>query len=759
MSERAQALLERYIDHLLVEDERLDPAQLCAEAPELLEPLRALIARYESIEQDLAALPHAIPGPAAPEPLPQIPGFRTVERLGRGGMGEVYKLEDLSLGRTVAGKILRADARVAQGLPGFVREASTLALFEDPRIVRIYELRGDTAPPMIIMEYVEGFELGAVAPSLEYPQRARILAEVCQAVHKAHSLGVQHRDLKPSNIMLDQQLGPKVLDFGLAGSEPHQGHGLGTLPYMAPEQLDPQQPIDARADVHALGAIFYEVLCGVPPDQHQPRLPVEIQPDVPEPLQAIALKAMEPRPADRYPDAGEMALELRRYLDGRPVLARPTSYNSALGRRILPHLEDIQEWLRLKLVYGHEAARLRAVYRRLELRNDDWIVQSRQLSLSRIALYLGSFVLACGAFLYLAAHRFFGAETGWFAPMAVLGLPFLLLNTTAHLLYRRQHQAVAVAFGLGSVALLPLLTLITMAELGLGTVDPQTPGQLFSSGAISNSQLQLATLLGAGWSLLLAVRTRTTVLGTVFTVTVLLFALALFTDLGLPDWLSLERYDLLALHLSPLVLIASLAGHRAEVHGQPWLSLPTWLAAALLLVLCLELLALDGRSFHYLGISMVGAQPDGLSDPLLLDTLAAMTVNGALIYLAAALADRHGSEGVRPAAQLLFSLAPFAILEPLAWLVITGDYSQNYDWLYLATALAIAFLSHHRQRRSFYYAGLFNTGTALVLISQHREWFDAPSWAAAVLLGGLGILAAGAGLDRYERWQSIPRER
>src|SRR5207237_2175827 len=127
-----------------------------------------------------------------------------------------------------------------------------LALFKDPRVVQVFEFRDDSDPPVIIMEYVEGFELGRIGPSLEFPQRARILREVAEAIHHAHGLGIQHRDLKPSHITLDGSPRPKVLDFGLSAGDPASGHFRGTLRYLAAEQLDASQPLDARTRVYAL---------------------------------------------------------------------------------------------------------------------------------------------------------------------------------------------------------------------------------------------------------------------------------------------------------------------------------------------------------------------------------------------------------------------------------------------------------------------------------------------------------------------------
>ena len=133
---------------------------------------------------------------------------------------------------------------------------------------------------------------------------------------------------------------------------------------------------------------------------------------MPEPLQAIALKAMEREPALRYQSALELGADLQRYLDGRPVLARPSLYATTLGMRVAPHLQQIGEWLRLRLIHPHEAERLHSAYRALDARDDDWIVESRALSYSQIALYLGAFLLVCGSLFYFVAHRWYDAVDG-----------------------------------------------------------------------------------------------------------------------------------------------------------------------------------------------------------------------------------------------------------------------------------------------------------------------------------------------------------
>jgi serine/threonine protein kinase len=769
MSERSrlEELLGRYVRQRVVDGRRLDPESLCEEVPELTETMRECIREYEQLEE-LLGRPEIEEGTEEQRDLPTFDGFRTIERLGGGGGGEVYKLEDLELGRTVAGKVVRDGGPLRANLGDFLREARSLALFADPRIVTVFEFRSQADPPVLLMEYVDGFELGRIGRSLEYPQRARVMMDVAEAIDHAHRLGIQHRDLKPSNIMLDSRLSPKILDFGVSRGEPDRGHGVGTPDYMAPEQLDPDRPIDARTDVYALGVILYELICGALPFDGRsaeervrnarsatPRLPVEIEPGVPEPLQAIALKAMERDPVDRYGSARELAAELRRFLEDKPILARPTLYQSALERRLRPHLEQIREWLRIKLIYPHEAERLQRAYLKLQAREDDWIVQSRSLSLSKIALYLGAFLLVIGSLLYFYNY-FVESITGLLRPTLVLGLPFVGLNVAAHLLHRRDRQAVAVAFYLGAVLLLPLYLVIGFEEMGLWTVDPADEHELFGEGFTSNRQLQVAILVACLWSGWLALRTRTVALSSCFTALLHVFNLVVLADFGLRAWLEEGEWHQTALHLLPLLLLSVLLGRVMEERREPWLAQPLYYGSIGLFVLIVELLALRGKAFEFIGLSMAPFQSPDVSNPLLLDTLTAMTLNGLLIYATALLLEHYGSRVLSGTAWLLYLISPFAILQPIAWLDGVGEYSRRYDWLYLGLALLITLLSHYRQRRSFYYAGLLNTGGALWLITYHYEWFDRPAWAVVVAAVGLVVLLGGLALHARERARPGP---
>jgi len=290
-------------------------------------------------------------------------------------------------------------------------------------------------------------------------------------------------------------------------------------------------------------------------------------------------------------------------------------------------------------------------------------------------------------------------------------------------------------------------------------VPEHTAGQLFSDGSVSNRQLQVTIFAACAWAAWLALQTRTGALTTVLSVLTFLLALALLADAGLRSWFEQGRYDLFALHVLPLVAVYAVAGQAGERTKRQWMGSPLFVSAALLFMLAMELLALDGRLLHHLHLSMKRFQAPTVSDPLLLDTLTGMTLNGVAFYVVAWIIDRFGSDAKAHATRLLFTVSPFAVLAPFGYLVKTGEYARAFDWVYLVLALGIAVLSHQRQRRGFYYAGILNAGVALWLIADHRKWFDKPAWAMVLIGVGLTVLAAGLGLASIERRRGRPGAR
>src|SRR5205085_4972635 len=255
-----------------------------------------------------------------------------------------------------------------------------------------------------------------------------------------------------------------------------------------------------------------------------------------------------------------------------------------LGSRAASHLAEIGEWLRLRLIHPHEADRLHHAYRALDAPDDDWIGASRALTYPQIALYLGAFLLVCGSLFYFVADRWYGAVEEVARPFVILGLPFIGLNAAAHRLARRDHKAVAVAFHLAAVGLLPLFLLILFHESRLFMAPSDTAGQLFDDGSVSNRQLQITTLVACLWCGWLALRTATVALSTVFALLGWLFTMAVLSDAGLRSWLEQGRWDLLALEMSPLVAVYGAMGIAAERTGRSWFSRPAYLGSAILFI-------------------------------------------------------------------------------------------------------------------------------------------------------------------------------
>ncbi len=287
--------------------------------------------------------------------LPAVPGYEILSVIGRGGMGLVLRARHVELQRTVALKMLRgvwiADPELRER---FQVEAEAIARLQHPNIIQVFgigtaEARpGEVHPsPYLSLEYLDGGDLERFTDTPQAPEfAARVVEKVARAAHAAHQVGVIHRDLKPANVLLTRDREPKVADFGLAKqlagdstspgrSVTQEGTVVGTPEYMAPEQITNKSTTPA-IDVYALGVILYELLTARRPFQgtnlaetlHQvmylePVPPRRLQPGLPRDLETICLRCLEKDPARRYATAAELADDLGRWAEGRPIHARP----------------------------------------------------------------------------------------------------------------------------------------------------------------------------------------------------------------------------------------------------------------------------------------------------------------------------------------------------------------------------------------------------------------------------------------------------
>jgi WD40 repeat protein len=293
--------------------------------------------------------------------LPSVPGYETLAVLGRGGMGVVYRAVQTKLKRPVALKMILAGGHAGpQILARFQGEAEAVARLQHPNIVQIYEVGEHKGLPFFSMELVEGGSLSQQLAGTPQPPRqaAAVLEVLARAVHHAHQRGIVHRDLKPANVLLGDDGTPKIADFGLAkqldgepgalatGGQTASGAILGTPSYMAPEQAAGRsREIGPTADVWALGAILYTQLTGRPPFtgatpldtlqqvlKREPVSPWLLQPGVPRDLETICLKCLRKESRQRYASAEALADDIRAFLDGRPIQARPIGVLGRLGR-------------------------------------------------------------------------------------------------------------------------------------------------------------------------------------------------------------------------------------------------------------------------------------------------------------------------------------------------------------------------------------------------------------------------------------------
>jgi serine/threonine protein kinase/predicted Zn-dependent protease len=368
-------ILDAYLADLQA-GRRPDRAELLARFPELADDLETCLASLEFIRQ--AGVRPAAVAPDGPDAEALAPGvlgdYRIVREVGRGGMGVVYEADQLSLGRRVALKVLPFAATLdPRHLQRFKNEAMAAAQLHHGNIVPVYAVGSERGVHYYAMQFVEGRSLAAVVAEVRqasgagpsagpaeatplpevlaagrarkarayFREVARLGIQAAEALEHAHQCGVVHRDVKPANLLVDGHGHLWVTDFGLARSAGNPGLTLtgdvvGTLRYMSPEQaLGQHGRVDHHTDIYSLGVSLYELLTLQPAfagaDQQEllrqidggtPRRLRRLNHRIPRELETIVLKSMEREPAERYATAQELADDLRRFLDDRPIRAR-----------------------------------------------------------------------------------------------------------------------------------------------------------------------------------------------------------------------------------------------------------------------------------------------------------------------------------------------------------------------------------------------------------------------------------------------------
>lgn len=349
---RLGELLGLWVEQRLVHGVDVAPEALCRDDPPLLGPLRDCIRQYELIDR-LLAPPQDLAGR-------DLLHYRIGAELGTGGMGRVYAAEDTKLGRRVAVKVLPPDmAADRERLERFRREARIVAALNHPNIVTLFSVEEAGGVRFLTMELVEGETLGESIPpdGLEQESIVDFAGQLADALAAAHERGVVHRDLKPANVMAAADGKLKILDFGLAklrapesderrdSTLTMEGKVLGTVPYMAPEQVL-GETVDPRTDLFSLGVILYEMATGRRPFRggSNAELISSILRDAPEPitglrsdldpaLERVAMRLLEKEPQRRFQTAIEVRDELRRLQAGSQAQTEAVPAAAAAARR------------------------------------------------------------------------------------------------------------------------------------------------------------------------------------------------------------------------------------------------------------------------------------------------------------------------------------------------------------------------------------------------------------------------------------------
>lgn len=257
--------------------------------------------------------------------------YEITELIGDGGMANVYKANDILENRTVAVKILKEEfLQNEEFIRRFKNESKAIALLNHPNIVRVYDVSFSDKMMSIVMEYVEGVTLKeymALRGALPWKDSLYFIVQTLRALQHAHDNGIVHRDVKPQNIMIMSDGTVKVMDFGIArfsrsGNKTITDKAIGSVHYISPEQACGQNT-DEKSDIYSVGVMLFEMLTGKLPFeadsavsvaimqmQNQPKKPTEINPDIPEGLEEIVLRAMQKDPARRYQSAAEMLRDI-----------------------------------------------------------------------------------------------------------------------------------------------------------------------------------------------------------------------------------------------------------------------------------------------------------------------------------------------------------------------------------------------------------------------------------------------------------------
>lgn len=719
-------------------------------------------------------------------------------------MGRVYRARDTVLRRQVALKYLLTSVPEKPGstsMRGFVRdellrEVRAMAGLRHESLCRVLEIVQEAPDPFIVMEWIEGVDLRSAWASMDRSARLALLVKIVDAVTALHAADVTHRDLKPGNMLIDARGQPVIVDFGLATRGVDGISGGGTAGYAAPEQFEPNAPVGPRADVFALGVLLFEMLTDQRPFTGEtveqivektrtghPPLPETLAPDAPSGLQRICLAAMERDPARRYATAKEMGEDLRRFIRGEVVVARPSILAEQFAEVIEEQIGRTRQWERHGLITPVEARSLQRQLMAIQRPDSPWIVDSRRLSSSQVGLYLG------GWLSLVAIAIGFARSWDGLSPTLKLGVPIVFtlgmcalglwlqakdyrrvalaylitgclgVPVTMSILFRQTHWLSADGVGMG---VFEAFARIRIADDGTWVVRSAPPQGLF------NLQILVAAIAWLGACVLgrwLSKSSAFTLLGCLA---------SLIAWCGL--WLVNERFvpgnlDRDAASLGAFVLVLSVVAFaagcllsNAEQELQSKVGIhrtrrsDAWSVLTLGVVggtASITVIAVFRPEWYLLPKLISELSPDIARIAL------AFMINGLLLLLASGILMRRLAPSRESLALFLRWIIPSHFLASLQLLHHENVWDLHGVWLGTAaiTAVTLCFISVWKQWKPFLVNGLFYF--AVVYFRAFDEpWFRGDLGHSILALGALGIgIGAMVLAWRLPSWTSAIRLR
>jgi len=635
----------------------------------------------------------------------KLKGYKILREIGKGGMGQVWQARDTKLDRIVAIKAIVTTDQTDIHYDLFNREAQLTARLRHPNIVTIYSYEPNQAAPYFVMEWVDGEPLSEYCRRRHLSARdaAALLERIARAVAYAHAHNVVHRDLKPQNILVDSLGEPRILDFGLAriaarvaDDSSIGGVIKGTPAYMAPEQIVSPNDVGRESDVYALGLILYELITGSAPPKPPPLsnledwarrdmpLPREMNPDVPEALQRICLKATESDIRKRYRTADHLADDLNRFLRGKPVTTKPSRYARLLECRVREHIDVLTNWEQEHLITHRELDALHDRYLRLLRADSYWVPGARRLRIGPVLTQLGGWLLVISAILWpwFYWEQDFTLRSGghWislsdFGKVFFEAVPTFLVNIGAIRLWKRGQKLNALIFTVTGVLLLPLCTVVIFGvsnvfEYRLAFPKPASTGsgfegealiyELFSTEYFSNMQVFLAAIVGLVYGIWWLTKRRYALLSATVVILSVMFWVSLLLVSGGLAWMSKEWFALTALLWLPFVAIMGETGARLDRPGFEHLATPFYAITVVGFLSILAVICIDApKSFLDLKSGHRALEGGGYAPDVLRCARAiAGFLAGILVLLIALRLDRAATRLRRLWGAILFRLVP-----------------------------------------------------------------------------------------------------